>query len=619
MVRDFRLRTVRPLIPLASLPEATKSPFQRGATERPSWNERLYLAQIIRLRLRRAGKYESRLQRPHDAVLGGGLHFALWRADTPRINVRVAIADSKGEPGRPCVPVGSETEVGDGPPAFGRGMSTIVEWHERIDRLSEWLILFTVIFAPWAFGCTQPWAIWTMNTAGYALGGLLLGKRLIRILTGYRPMRWGEQIPGPGEPAVYRPHALAARWLSRSLAGLNFLLLVYTLISAINYRSEIHNGVQEFNDRYVPWLPFSYDSSSTWSAFWMYLGLTGFFWATRDWLLGKSERERSYGDHAEVSVLPLTISGLPDRLSRLLWVLCLNGTLLAAVSIVQRLDGTDKLLWLVLPRYGDASFHFGPFTYRGNAAQYFNLLWPVAMAFWWTLFRSAQSRERAPTRIGGNPHWVLLPCVLVQIASPIISGSRGGSVIVLVVATGALLVLVIGNWRASLAVRIGILVPLVIALGLVGYLGWNQYKAGMVNAFTDDLGDRLEIYQNARLMSVQHPLFGTGPGTFADVYSLYRSDITDVSAAYAHNDWLQTKITFGWVGFAIVLLMLVHPFVRWWIPEGIPCRWDVTTMFWLAMAGCLFHARYDFPFQVLSTLHLFLLYCCICMCLARKA
>ena len=29
-------------------------PVQRGATERPPWNERLYLAQIIRLRLRRA-------------------------------------------------------------------------------------------------------------------------------------------------------------------------------------------------------------------------------------------------------------------------------------------------------------------------------------------------------------------------------------------------------------------------------------------------------------------------------------------------------------------------------------------------------------------------------------
>jgi len=32
-------------------------PFQRGATERQAWNERIYLAAIIRLRLRRAEVY----------------------------------------------------------------------------------------------------------------------------------------------------------------------------------------------------------------------------------------------------------------------------------------------------------------------------------------------------------------------------------------------------------------------------------------------------------------------------------------------------------------------------------------------------------------------------------
>jgi len=40
----------------------TRKNAQRGATERPPWNERLYLAQIIRLRLRRAEKYLLRLR-----------------------------------------------------------------------------------------------------------------------------------------------------------------------------------------------------------------------------------------------------------------------------------------------------------------------------------------------------------------------------------------------------------------------------------------------------------------------------------------------------------------------------------------------------------------------------
>jgi len=45
VVREFSLRTVRPLIPLAPPPVGRRSrPFQRGATERPAWKERLYLA-----------------------------------------------------------------------------------------------------------------------------------------------------------------------------------------------------------------------------------------------------------------------------------------------------------------------------------------------------------------------------------------------------------------------------------------------------------------------------------------------------------------------------------------------------------------------------------------------
>jgi hypothetical protein len=409
-----------------------------------------------------------------------------------------------------------------------------------------------------------------------------------------------------------------ARWLTRFLAAVNGLVLAYAFVAAVNYRAEIRWGVEEFNEHYTPWLPYSYDATSTWGAWWMYVALTGFFWATRDWLLGKNPSESGYEDPSYTQFSLAQRAGLPERLSRLLWLLCINGTLLAVVGILQHLEGTRKLLWLVEPVYGEAGFHFGPFTYRGNAAQYFNLLWPVSLAFWWTLFRASQHLERVPMRVGDHPHWVLLPCVLVQIAGPIISGSHGGGVITLGLATGALLVLLAANWRASLAVRLGTLAPCLLAVGLAGYLGWSQYESGLVQAFADDLRDReeiLEIYNRAPFIAVEHPLFGTGPGTFADVYSLYRSR---VPAAYAHNDWLQTRITFGWLGFGLVLAMLAVPFLRWWIRDGIECRWDLILMVWLALAGCLFHARFDFPFQVYAVLHLFLTLGCLCCCAARK-
>ena len=39
---------------------------------------------------------------------------------------------------------------------------------------------------------------------------------------------------------------------------------------------------------------------------------------------------------------------------------------------------------------------------------------------------------------------------------------------------------------------------------------------------------------------------------------------------------------------------------------------------WLAQAGCLVHARFDFPFQIYSILQLFLLECAILFTIARR-
>ena len=47
------------------------------------------------------------------------------------------------------------------------------------------MILPMIVFSPWAFGTTQPWSIWCMNFAGYALGLLFLTKLFIRKAKGY--------------------------------------------------------------------------------------------------------------------------------------------------------------------------------------------------------------------------------------------------------------------------------------------------------------------------------------------------------------------------------------------------------------------------------------------------
>jgi len=175
------------------------------------------------------------------------------------------------------------------------------------------------------------------------------------------------------------------------------------------------------------------------------------------------------------------------------------------------------------------------------------------------------------------------------------------------------------NRRSDWVMRLGIILLLAATLGLAGYLGWETLEKRLTTIFSDELSGRVEIYENARQMASDFPVFGAGPGTFTWIYHLYRAHAQAEWAAYAHNDWLETRITFGWAGFAPILAMLAIVFMRWFSPGGIPAHWLFVSMIWLSLAGCLLHARFDFPFQIYSTLALFLLLCAALVCLSKKA
>jgi hypothetical protein len=85
-----------------------------------------------------------------------------------------------------------------------------------------------------------------------------------------------------------------------------------------------------------------------------------------------------------------------------------------------------------------------------------------------------------------------------------------------------------------------------------------------------------------------------------------------------HNDWLETRITFGWAGSGLVAGALVLVGWRWFVPGGIHGGRRFVMLTWLALAGCLVHARFDFPLQVHSILFLFLTWCAVLSVLTRS-
>ena len=406
------------------------------------------------------------------------------------------------------------------------------------------------------------------------------------------------------------------------LAGLTVAILGYCLISALNARANYNPNTLTFTyrDPYIPWLPHSFDGSRTWFAFWTYLGFACSFWAVRDWLLGKSAVEELPQRRANGPGGSALGEFFPARMRRLLWLLAINGGLLGLEGILQRLEGSGKLLFLVRPEiHKTAATQFGPYAYYANASQYFNLLWPGCLGFWWLLHRSRGFRS--------NRHHLVLACCLVMAACPIISTSRGGTLITVGMMVLAALFLVATHFlftahrQPDSRTRIttsGVLVLFFAGALALGFsLGWKALKPRMATLGQGFHG-REQDYDRARPIAADYPVFGTGPGTFASVSQLYRISTDADWYVQLHNDWLETRITFGWVGSALIALAFATVLLRWFARGGIYGGRRFIILMWLALGGCLVHARFDFPFQIHSIVFLFLVLCAILFTLSRR-
>jgi O-antigen ligase len=164
-------------------------------------------------------------------------------------------------------------------------------------------------------------------------------------------------------------------------------------------------------------------------------------------------------------------------------------------------------------------------------------------------------------------------------------------------------------------VGLGLLFAAAIQVAVV--LGWDALEPRFEEDSLADLSGRLAAYKNAEAMAKDYPLFGSGAGTFASLYFLYRPDPDTEWCAYLHNDWLELRITLGWVGFGMVLALLAGAGAHCFLGAGVPLPGLLAALLWLAMAGCLVHARFDFPFRVHSVATVFLLYSCVLSCSSR--
>ena len=155
--------------------------------------------------------------------------------------------------------------------------------------------------------------------------------------------------------------------------------------------------------------------------------------------------------------------------------------------------------------------------------------------------------------------------VLVMLAGILHSLSRGGWI---ASAVGILAFLVWSSARARSRwprIAVGLAVGCVFALLLFNVAAVRNYivltftgQVGEPGQALNDptLGGRTFLWQSTAQMIKDHPVLGTGGGTWNFVQQKYRHPGMQFDPEYAHNDVLQLVAEYGFVGLALVLAVL---------------------------------------------------------------
>lgn len=464
-----------------------------------------------------------------------------------------------------------------------------------LDATNGFVLLACLVAAPWFASLPDAIGLALFTGAAYFAGGLWVAGVLIRRVLDQFPLRWAT-------PPTIAGHRLS--WITRTLALLNLAFLGYVALAFVNARAVYSIDTQSFTYlEYFSWLPTTYDRQGTSLALATWAAASCLFWALRDWLLRVEPEEAPF-------YYPSMESGrgfLPGRARLLLWVLILNGSLLAAASMFTRSAGTSLLLWPWKLDGEGLSQGFGPFANNGLAAAYFNLVWPASLAFWWILRRERRGNWIARTHSRRDAHLLLLPLTILCAASPVVSADRLGAALSVAMLALAALLLWMSRWANRVA-RTSILAIMVSTMWLGGYLGWEPLKPGVLNFFEHPVARRPQIYLDSARMVEDFPFYGVGPGAFESLHGMYREEPSQPRSSHLDDDWVEFRVTLGWVGSSLLMGLLAVVLGRHFAPGGFPAPTDFVALLWVGLGGCLLAAKFHHPLQSLPVISLVCVY-----------
>ena len=481
---------------------------------------------------------------------------------------------------------------------------TVTSWNRSA---ASWLVIATIAFGALAFGATEHWARGILRLLAFAC--LCLA--------------WWSEPHGDRLPRAARALLVPAALLF-AVAIVQLIPLPRAVLSAISpmtvelYERTVpppgrdltdwlaeragDHGITVDPEQPAPELPVVERPAST----------------GRTLSVAPHATRSAIGSWLTAVVLFLASASLarnPFLRYRLIWGLTLLCGALGAIGVAQRISWNGLLFWFRARPPG--STPIGPFVNPNHYAGFLEMTALVAIGLALALIvkRGRGVGLSAIRAALVEDQWTLprlvlaVSCSILGVAGLLIADSRGG---LLAFGAGLAFVLLVRRSRVLVVVLIVSIVMVGMAAGLVTWIGHEDAEIDGVPfalSSSDPSGAlRVSVWGSTLRMFLDHPVAGTGLGTFRWAFPAYQRAGEWQEWRQAHNDFVQFLGETGAIGAIVLLWGLVALLRRSVLPVVAAARGGAQ---WTSIAcaaavfAMLVHTIVDFNLQIPSNAALF--------------
>ena len=232
------------------------------------------------------------------------------------------------------------------------------------------------------------------------------------------------------------------------------------------------------------------------------------------------------------------------KISRILTSIVIFAFSLSLFAIIQQLTWNGKIYWFRELRYGGSPF--GPYVNHNHYAGYMEMVIPLTIGL---IFINKDINKK-----------LMLGFMTIVISATVfMSLSRTG--MVSLICSLVFLWLMLSskkNPKHSFPIVSLIVICLLLFLAYIGILSDSLNRILTLTEPDKLLQEmRPKVWKDSLYYFKDFPLFGSGLGTYENIFPKYKSFSQQAIYLYAHNDYLQALTECGALGFLIILWCII--------------------------------------------------------------